>query len=112
MRDDHQRLLDILEAVAQIEKYAAAGRQRFERDELVQKWVLHHLLIIGEACRGLSAEIRQRHREVLWSKIIGMRNVLVHTYFDVDLPAVWSAVEQDLPQLKRGIEAILKALQN
>ena len=110
MRDDRERLLDIQEATDRIEKYAAQGRQVFERDELVQNWTVHHLQIIGEACRALSSEFRDQHSEVPWSKIIGMRNVLVHDYFDIDVAAVWSVVERDLPDLKRKIGAILQEL--
>ncbi len=49
MRDDRERLLDILEAIERIEKYTARGRSVFDEDELIQTWVLHHLQIIGEA---------------------------------------------------------------
>lgn len=49
MRDDRERLLDILEAIERIEKYTARGRSVFDKDELIQTWVLHHLQIIGEA---------------------------------------------------------------
>ena len=49
MRSDRERLLDVIEAIERIEKYTAQGREAFERDELVQTWVVHHLQIIGEA---------------------------------------------------------------
>ena len=64
MRDDRERLKDILDAIEQIEKYAAKGRAVFEQDELVQIWFLQHLQIIGEASRALSAHIRETHPEV------------------------------------------------
>ena len=54
MRSDRERLLDIQEAIERIEKYATRGREAFERDELIQTWILHHLQIIGEAARALS----------------------------------------------------------
>ena len=60
MRDDRERLLDILESVELIEKYAAKGRAAFEQDELIQTWFLQHLQIIGEASRALSA-ISENH---------------------------------------------------
>ncbi|HLC21442.1 MAG TPA: DUF86 domain-containing protein [Candidatus Methylomirabilis sp.] len=110
MRDDRQRLLDIYEAIQRIEKYAGRGREAFERDELVQNWILHHLQIIGEASRALSSGFREQHPEASWSKIIGMRHILVHDYFGTDVAVVWSVVERDLPDLKRKIEAILQEL--
>ncbi|GIW81349.1 MAG: hypothetical protein KatS3mg105_3156 [Gemmatales bacterium] len=80
MRDAKERLLDILEAIAAIERYAGRDKVAFERDELLQVWFLHHLQIIGEAARALPAEVRQLAPEIEWGKIIGMRNVLVHGY--------------------------------
>jgi hypothetical protein len=64
---------------------------------------VHHLEIIGEACRGLSTELKGRHPEVPWSAIVGMRNILVHDYFGINLDEVWSAVERDLPTLHEQI---------
>jgi uncharacterized protein with HEPN domain len=108
MRNDRERLHDILEAIELIEKYASEGRTVFERNELIQIWFLRHLQIIGEACRALSINIRETHPEVPWAKIIGMRHILVHHYFEIDLPVVWNAVERELPNLKRQVAAIIK----
>jgi uncharacterized protein with HEPN domain len=110
MRDNRERLRDILESIELIEKYAAKGRAAFEQDELIQVWFLQHLQIIGEASRSLSADIRESHPEVSWAKIIGMRNILVHNYFEIDLPVVWNAVERELPDLKKQVTAILQEL--
>ena len=111
MRDDRQRLLDILEAIQRIEKYSSHGKQAFERSELIQNWVLRHLRIIGEGCRSTSSEFRTQHPEVPWSQAIGMRNILVHHYFEMDVEAVWSAIERDLPSLKQQLQAILRTLE-
>ncbi len=110
MRDDRERLFDILEAIERIDKYASKGRPAFEDDELIQTWVLHHLQLIGEATRVLSTEVKQRHPEAPWAQIAGMRNILVHEYFGIDASAVWNVVEGDLPALKQQIEAILAEL--
>ena len=110
MRGDRERLLDIQEAIQRIEKYAAQGREAFDRDELIQNWFVRHLQIIGEAVRALPAEFKDGYPEIPWSQIMGMRNILVHDYFGIDREVVWSAVERDLPDLKRKIEAILKKL--
>jgi uncharacterized protein with HEPN domain len=109
MRDDGERLRDILEAIEHIEKYAVKGRAAFETDELIQVWFLRHLQIIGEASRSLSAAVKTSHPEIPWSKIIAMRHILVHDYFGIDLPLVWNAVERELPGLKRRVAAILGA---
>lgn len=107
MRDDRERLLDIQEAIERIEKYAVRGRAAFEQDELIQTWVLHHLQIIGEAVRAPSSELTQKHSEGAWSKIVGMRNILVHNYFSLDAAIVWAVIENDLPVLKQQINEML-----
>jgi uncharacterized protein with HEPN domain len=110
MRSERERLLDILEAIERIEKYAEEGKEIFESDELIQTWVVHHITIIGEACSKLSNEFQARYANVPWADIIGMRNILVHHYFGIDTDAVWSVVEHDLPELKFNVQAILKGL--
>ena len=107
MRDDRERLRDILEAIERIERYTAKGREEFERDELIQTWVVHHIQIIGEAARKLSEEVRSEHDQVPWPAIIAMRNILVHDYFSVDIDEVWSTVERNLPDLKANISSIM-----
>ncbi len=108
MRADREKLQDILEAIDRIERYAVRGRQAFEQDELIQSWFVQNLQVIGEAARTLSAITRTQNPEIPWSKIIGMRNVLAHNYFEIDLELVWAVIEQDLPDLKQNIENILQ----
>ena len=108
MRDDRSRLLDILEAISRIERYAAKGRAAFDADELLQTWVVHHIEIIGEAVRALSPELRAAHSSVPWREIVRMRNVLVHAYFGIDLERVWLVVEKDLPALQRQVTQVLE----
>lgn len=69
------------------------------------------LEIVGEACRGLSADLRAKHPEIPWAAIIGMRNILVHDYFGLNLDEVWAAVERDLPRLRHQVRDILMAEQ-
>ena len=107
MRDDRERVLDIQEAISNIRKYAQRGRKEFEREELIQTWIIHHLLILGEAVAALSDSFKEEHSEIPWSKIVGMRNVLIHSYFGIDLDVVWSVVEDDLSELHKYIEALL-----
>ena len=109
MRDDRERLQDVLEAIERIEKYASRGRAALFEDELVQTWVVHHLVILGEACRALSAGFRAAHPDEAWALAAGLRNVIVHEYFGIDLEVLWGVVERDLPKLKRLVEQTLAA---
>ncbi len=110
MRDDRQRLLDILEAISNIESQATKGKEAFRKDKLIQVWMVHHLQIIGEAASGLSRRLREQNPAVPWGAVIAMRNVLVHEYFGIDLEEVWKTVGEDLPKLKGKAQEILRSL--
>lgn len=108
MREDRDRLRDILDAIKNIERYAKRGRRVFEEDELVHTWMIHHIQIIGEAASKLTATFRNAHLQVPWSQIITMRHVLVHDYLGIDLSEVWVVVERDLPALKKQIRQMIR----
>jgi uncharacterized protein with HEPN domain len=108
MRDDREKLLDIIEAIEQIEKYAVEGREAFGLNELIQVWCVHQLQVIGEATRTLSPGFKEKHPQIPWGRIIGMRHILVHHYFEIDLPVVWEVVEHELQPLKEQVKAILR----
>jgi uncharacterized protein with HEPN domain len=101
----------MFEAIEHIERYASQGRDTFERDELIQNWIVRHLQIIGEAARATPQEVRERATNVPWSKIIGMRHILVHDYFQIDTDIVWDVVEQDLAGLKQALRGLLDELE-
>ena len=107
MRDDPERLQDILKAIDQILAKTQSARNSFDSDEMLQVWVLHHLQIIGEAARCLTEPFRQRHPDRVWSKSAGLRHILVHHYFAIDADLVWKVVENDLPELRRIVTSIL-----
>ena len=110
MRGDRERLLDLLDAIEQIQRYLGQGREAFDRDELVRVWAVYHLQIIGEAARSLTVELRASHSEVPWAQIIGMRHILVHQYFGLQWSEVWDTIQRDLPALKRDDQMIIVEL--
>ena len=63
--------------------------------------------ILGEAGARISEEVQARHSDIPWTEIVGMRNHLVHGYFDIDLDRLWATVTHDLPQLAVSLERIL-----
>ena len=110
MRQLRDRLQDILEAVAQIETERVKGKAAFDSSDLVQVWMVHHLMIIGEAVRGVDLAVRARYPAVPWRQIAGMRDILVHDYFRINREIVWETVEKHLPTLKTEVERILGEL--
>ena len=107
MRIIEERFLDMLEAIQRIEKYAGRGRQAFVADELIQTYIVHNLQILGEAAAKIPAEQQHEYPELPWPKMVGMRNVLVHNYFNIDLDIVWQVVESELPALQEKISRIV-----
>jgi uncharacterized protein with HEPN domain len=112
MRDRRERILDMLEAIERIERYAARGRAEFEKDELIQTWVVHHLQIVGEAAGKLGREFHKQHPSVPWSQVVAMRNVLIHDYFGIDLEEVWRVIERDLPELRSKLLRLADEVEN
>lgn len=108
MRRDPAYLLDILIAAREaLEFVAGVTRDEFERSRLHQRAVVKALEMIGEAARRISAETQAAHPGLSWSDMIGMRNRLVHGYFEVDLKKVWDTVQDDLPPLIAALESIV-----
>jgi uncharacterized protein with HEPN domain len=107
MRDDREKLQDMLDAIARIEEHAHRGREAFDSDEMLQVWMIHHIELIGEAAAQLSETFRTSHPEVPWREIIAMRNLLVHAYFKTSPSEVWRVVERDIPKLKAQVEALV-----
>jgi Uncharacterized conserved protein len=70
--------------------------------------MVYHLTLIGEAAARLSPGLRDRHPEIPWPWVIGMRNILIHGYFAIDLEEVWVTVEQRVPVLQAQIEIMLR----
>ncbi len=108
MRSDRSRLQDILGAIDRIEQYTQGGKAIFEGNDLIQSGVLYQLIAIGEAVGDLSLDLREQYPLIPWKKIIGMRNLVAHEYFRVDLEVVWAVVDRELPRLKSQVEQILQ----
>jgi uncharacterized protein with HEPN domain len=110
MRQLCDRLEDILEAIAQIETERANGKSAFDSSPLVQVWMVHHLMIIGEAVRAIDPAVRAKYPSVPWRQIAGMRDILIHDYFRINQEIVWETVEKHVPALKTEVEQILSEL--
>ena len=99
-RDEATYLLDMLHAAQDVEEFVSdLTFHQFEESRLHQNAVLKSIEIIGEATTHITEETRLEHPEIPWKKIIGMRNHVVHGYFQVDLEQVWNTIQQDIPSL-------------
>ena len=103
MRADRLRLLDALEQIELIGRFSEPGQSAFLGDILTQSAILHRLALLGEACRGLSPELREAHAEVPWNQIIAFRNVVIHQYFGIDLDLVWAIITEHISTLGASV---------
>ena len=98
---------DIWESIEKIERYTEGLTQdNFQSDEKTTDAVVRNLDIIGEAAGRLPEEYTERHSDIEWVKIIGLRNRIVHEYFGVDLQIIWQIIKKDLPVFKTSLNKI------
>ncbi|MBI5303450.1 MAG: DUF86 domain-containing protein [Chloroflexi bacterium] len=84
------------------------NEKKFEDDLMRQDAVMLQIEIIGEAARNISNEFQEQHAEIPWSEMIGMRNKIVHDYFEIDVSRIWDTAKDDIPQLKKAVSKLLK----
>lgn len=98
---------DILEAAAKIAAYTAGmNREDFISSSIAADAVVRNLEIIGEAANRLPAEFTDKHPEIEWRKIIGLRHRIVHDYFGVDLDIIWAIISRNLPGFASQISTL------
>ena len=108
-KDDTVFLRHILDAIQYIDGYVGGlAFDQFLQRRMTQDAVVRQLEIIGEASNSLSADLREAHPDVMWGQIIGMRNRLIHGYFQIDLEIVWEVVHVDLPALRAQVAHLLE----
>lgn len=105
-------LKDILESIRKIEKYTEElSFDDFTENELIQDGVVRNLEIIGEAVKNIPEKIKNKKSEVEWKKIAGLRDILTHVYFGIDVDIVWDVVKNKMPELKEKIIEILSEIE-
>jgi uncharacterized protein with HEPN domain len=103
-RDFEVYLEDILQAITKIRNYVVGvTRESFAQDTMRIDAVVRNLEIIGEAAKTIPESIRSDYPKIEWKKIAGLRDILAHHYFEVDLDIVWDIVQNKLPELERAL---------
>lgn len=106
-RHSQLRVLDILDAMDRIASYIEGmSYESFLADRKTQDAVIRNVEIIGEAARSLPEDFTQRHEDIPWSDLVGMRNVLVHQYFGILPEVVWDVIKNELPVLREQIASL------
>ena len=106
--NDMVRLHHILDAAREAVAFSQGrSREDLYSDRMLCLSLVRLLEIIGEAARGISPACRAAHPEIAWQKMAGMRDRLVHGYFDINLDVVWETVTEDLPPLVSQLENII-----
>lgn len=110
-RDVRVYIDDILEAIKKTENYSKKiSFEEFSRNEQLVDAIIRNCEIIGEAVKNISQEIKEKHADIPWRKMTGMRDKLIHQYFGVNKKIIWKTIKEDLPKVKPEIKKILNKL--
>jgi uncharacterized protein with HEPN domain len=110
--NDVQNIVDINEAIKKIQEYLenTTGFLEFEKNNLIFDAVLMNLVVIGESVNRLSEEFQNKYNWIEWSKIVGLRNVIAHNYFGIDVEEIWHIAKNTLPEFEIQIKSIMREL--
>ena len=101
-------LQHILDAIKNIEDDTGGiTENEFDSDRKTKDAVVRNFEIIGEAIKNLEVDLKMKHPEIPWTKPIGLRNRAIHKYFGIDYSVIWETIQNDLPEFKKQIEALL-----
>lgn len=108
MQRDDSHLLDMLQAARQIREYTVGlQEQDFLNSRRDQDAVLLQFTVLGETVKRVSTEFRDAHPEIPWRKITGLRNIVVHDYFHIDVRRAWKIASRDIPELIQTLEPLV-----
>ncbi len=106
-RDIKVYIEDILESISRIEEYVKdLDEAEFYGNNEKQDAVLRRLEIIGEAVKSIPQDVRDKYSEIPWKQIAGMRDIVIHEYFGVNLGRIWKVIQVDMKDLKNNINRV------
>lgn len=110
MRRDETLLLDMLIAARKISRFAdGLNRETLETNEMAASAIMREFQVLGEAARVLSDEGKKNYSQIPWNVISGMRNRLIHEYFNIDFDILWETIRNGIPSLTTQLEAVVPA---
>ena len=110
-REFSDYLNDILEAIDDIQSFTKdMSFKDLESDKKTLYAVIRCLEILGEAVKKIPKNVKERYPNIPWRDMAGMRDILIHDYFGVDVETVWLTVNEKTPQIKPIVEKMLKEL--
>jgi len=112
MKKDTKIFLEhILESISLIEEYMQnKTKTEFLETKQLQDAVIRRIEIIGEAVKNIPDDIKWKFKDIPWRNIMGMRDILIHQYFGVDLELTWEVINNNIPELKNQISSLKKKL--
>jgi uncharacterized protein with HEPN domain len=104
IRDEALYLEDIWISINKLEEISNKfSKEQFDENWIVQEAAIRLLGIIGEAANKLSNDFKGKHQDIPWNQVIGMRNIAIHAYYEVDLDRVWDTINNDLASVKQTV---------
>ena len=111
LRDYRLYLDDILDAIDLIREYLEGyDKEAFSKDRRTVDAVIRNLEIIGEAAANLPQDVKMLAPGMEWRKIVGLRNILIHQYFGINIPIVWDVASNKLESLRTACLVIMEYL--
>lgn len=110
LNKDYYILLSMLETIEKILRYTStyqSAEELYQNDRDFDAAMMN-FIVIGEECGKLTDELKSKNEQINWSKIYGLRNIIAHHYFGINVDIVWQIICNDLPKLKADLLEIIK----
>ena len=111
IREYRDYLVDIIDSIDKIESFVKGMKfETFEKDAKTAYAVIRAFEIMGEAVKKIPSSVRNKHKNIPWKEIAGMRDKLIHEYFGIKPRVVWKTIKQDLPKIKPYLQSMQSEL--